>query len=89
MLVNLVRALARTTWILPRQSLWSSIAVRSSPVVANLVSSSRVCTYIQVKIQSFVANPSPDSKRLFKNFDVGVGYTGGCLVSEVGSASVL
>ena len=73
MLVNLVRALARTTWILPRQSLWSSIALRSSPVVANLVSSRKVCTYIQLKIQSFVANASPDSKLRFNDFDVGKG----------------
>ena len=39
---------------------------RSSPIVANLVSSSKVCTYIQVKIQSFVANAWPDSKLPFK-----------------------
>ena len=88
MLVNWVRALARTTWILPRQSLLSSIAVRSSPIVANLVSSSKVCMYIQVKIQSSVANASPDSKIRFNNFDVGEVYTSGCLVSAVGSASV-
>ena len=42
------------------------IAVLSSPIVANLVSSSKVCTYIQVKIQSFVANAWPDSKLPFK-----------------------
>ena len=36
------RALARTTWILPLKSLWSSIALLSSPIVANPVSSPRM-----------------------------------------------
>ena len=41
--------------------------------MANLVSSRKVCTYIQVKIQSFVVNASPDSKLRFNDFDVGKG----------------
>ena len=38
-LVQFGRALARITGILPRQSLWSSIAVLNSPIAANPVSS--------------------------------------------------
>lgn len=43
---ELARVLAEASWILPRQSLWSSIVNLVSPIVANLVFSSKVCVYV-------------------------------------------
>ena len=46
------RVLARTTWILPLKSLWSSIAALSSPLVAKPVTSSKVCMYVVLGLPS-------------------------------------